>query len=117
MNLFVSAKPTVGLNETLYKEEDEGSLYYLWTSAYSENVTNVTIDSGGLIPSSIYLNGNKISNSSKEIILVNGSNPLLIKYNKPGRGHFVLLKKESNLPSERTPLSMKWWDIKGTNTF
>ena len=48
-------KPTSGLNETLYKEEDEGTLYYLWTSAYSENVTNVTIDSGGLIPSSIYI--------------------------------------------------------------
>ena len=110
-------KPTGGLNETLYKKEADGSLYYLWTSAYSENVTNVTIDTGGLTPSSVFINGKKLKSTTKDIIISKGSNPLLIKYDNAGRGHFVLLKKNSGTPSESTPLSMKWWDMKGRISF
>jgi hypothetical protein len=105
-------KPTQGLNETLYKEEKEGSLYYLFTSAYSENRTIAAIDIGGLIPSTVYLNGRKADISGKQITLMKGANPLLIKYDKAGRGHFVLLRDHSSVPSVRTPLSMTWWDMK-----
>jgi hypothetical protein len=110
-------KPSPGLNEMLYKQEKEGSLYYLWTSAYSENVTNVTIDKGGLLPSAVYINGIESSTESGNILLKKGANPLLLKYTNAGRGHFVLLKTGYVMPEERTPLSMKWWDISGRITY
>ena len=110
-------KPTQGLNETVYKKEEEGSLYYLWTSAYTDNDADATIDSGGLMPSAIYINGIAVQNINGALHLRKGSNPLLLKYTNPGRGHFVLLKKGFNLPNERTPLSMKWWDIREKISF
>ena len=110
-------KPTAGLNETLYKQEKEGSVYFLWTSAYSQNVTNVTIDTGGLSPASVFLDGKKIDKSLKKIQLLKGSNPLLIRYDKPGRGHFVIIKENNILNPARTPLSMKWWDMNGRIAF
>jgi hypothetical protein len=110
-------KPTPGFNETLYKTETEGSLYYLWTSAYAENVTNVTIEEGGLLPAAIYINGKESESSSKNIVLKKGSNPLLLKYTKPGRGHFVMVQTGYSIPKEETPLSMKWWNIPGRIPF
>ena len=109
-------KPAAGLNETIYKKEKEGSLYYLWTSAYSENVTNVTISSGGLYPAKIYINGRENDTASPVISLNKGFNPMLIKYTGPGRGHFVLLNSNET-SSVRTPLSMEWWDKKGLLPF
>jgi len=116
-NFICLGKPVNGLNETLYKEEKGGSVYYLWTSANSKNVTNVTITSGGLTPSLVYINGKKTNILSDEILLRKGSNPLLIKYISPGRGHFVMLKDNFITADERTPLSMKWYDIEGKIEF
>jgi hypothetical protein len=110
-------KPTAGLNETLYKQEKEGSVYFLWTSAFSQNVTNVTIDANGLIPASLFIEGKRIDYSSNNIRLQQGSNPLLIRYDKPGRGHFVVLKENNIINNTRTPLSMKWWNMSGRIAF
>ncbi|MCU0455816.1 MAG: hypothetical protein MUE74_05890 [Bacteroidales bacterium] len=110
-------KPAAGLNETLYTREKEGSLYYLWTTAYSENVTNVTILAGGLMPGVIYLNGRITGYPLRDIVLKKGFNPLLIRYNSPGRGHFVILRDNSSIPAVRTPLSMKWYDMHGRIVF
>lgn len=109
-------KPSPGFNETIYKKEDGGSIYYLWTSAFTENVTNVTIDKGGLLPETIYING-KVSLEPSDVVLKKGSNPVLLKYTQPGRGHFVMLKNGYSVPEERTPLSMKWWDVSGRIAF
>jgi hypothetical protein len=97
--------------------EKEGSVYFLWTSAFSQNVTNVTIDTGGLSPSSVYIGGKEIDKSARTIQLMKGFNPLLIRYDKPGRGHFVVLKENNILNPARTPLSMKWWDMNGRIAF
>jgi hypothetical protein len=105
-------KPVQGLNETLYKKEDYGSTYFLWTSAYCENVTNVTIDAAGLLPSSVYINGRKTEISPGDITLNKGSNPLLLRYKDAGRGYFVLVDGKSRSEIPATPLSMKWWDLK-----
>jgi hypothetical protein len=109
-------KQTVVQGELEYLNEKEGSLYYLWTSAYSENISEVTVDSGGLSPSSFYLNGVKAENGTR-LVLEKGSNPLLLRYDKAGRGHFVLLDKNNATLNERTPLSMKWWNNTGRIKF
>jgi hypothetical protein len=107
-------KPVSGLNETLYKEETEGSLYYLWTSAIAKNVTNVTIQAGGNKPTAVFIDGKKEKNNGTQVEA--GSNPVLLRYDKPGRGHFVMVTGDSVI-MERTPLSMKWWDMPGLLQF
>lgn len=104
-------KPTEGLNEKIYKSEEEGSLYYLWSTAFSDKPQNVKVDMGGLVPQSIFLNGKEIKNNSDNIPLYEGANPLLLRYNSAGRGHFVMLKKDNIEKVVRTPLSMKWFDM------
>ena len=110
-------KPTNGLNETLYTEEEEGTCYYLWTSVFAEKQHTATIKMDGLEPEAIFLNTKKINDASSLQNLKKGSNPLLLRYNKPGRGYFVMLKEGTPEIGERTPLSMKWNDMKGLVTF
>jgi hypothetical protein len=108
-------EPVSGLNETLYKEEKEGTVYYLWTSAYVKNVTNVTILSGGIKPAAVYVNGKKES-VSRDVNLKAGQNPVLVRFDKPGRGHFVMVSGDTVI-KERTSLSMKWSDMPGLVPF
>ena len=42
---------------------------------------------------------------------------LLICYDKPGRGHFVLERNDSTGPNLSTPLSMQWYDRPGILPF
>ncbi|HPT22477.1 MAG TPA: glycosyl hydrolase, partial [Bacteroidales bacterium] len=106
-------KPTEGLNEILYKEEEEGTCYYLSTSAFVEKSGKANIEMGGLKPDVIILNRKKIEDPSLPLKLNQGRNPLLLRYNKPGRGHFVMLMTVSPEIEVKTPLSMKWGDLKG----
>ncbi|MCE5347480.1 MAG: hypothetical protein LLG13_14500 [Bacteroidales bacterium] len=110
-------KPTEGLNEILYKEEEEGSCYYLSTSAFVEKSGKAEIDLGGLKPKVIILNKKKIEDPALPLNLKQGGNPLLLRYNKPGRGHFVMLMAGSPDIEVKTPLSMEWGDLKGLVKF
>ncbi len=110
-------KPSGGLNEILYKEEENGTCYYLWTNAYSDQVSEVYADTGGLTPAKVFINGKTAPDLKTGITLKSGQNPLLLRYDTPGRGHFVLLKKGSKALSVKTPLSMKWQDQSGRIPF
>jgi hypothetical protein len=104
-------KPVEGYNEILYQQEAGGLRYYLWTNAYADRSCEATADIGGLSPTVVYLNGNPVSGMSTGFKLDPGPNPLLLRYDAPGRGHFVILKKDAPLPAELTPLSMTWGDL------
>lgn len=110
-------KPTRGLNETVYAKEDGGSRYYLWTSAFAEETTRAEIDAGGLVPAGAYLNGEKIANSKAPVKLNKGANPLLLRYESAGRGHYVLKRAGFAANAGRIPLSMKWWTMGGRIAF
>ncbi|MCU0915308.1 MAG: alpha-L-fucosidase [Planctomycetes bacterium] len=107
-------KPKSGLNETLYTREDGGGRYYLWTSAVAPEAGRVNLRAGGLKPAAAYLNGEK---SEESVLLVAGANPLLLRYDQPGRGHFVLERAGAPEPEERTPLAMTWHDRPGVVPF
>lgn len=109
-------KPTEGLNEKIYVREKEGSIYYLWTAVHSDEDMKVRIEKGGLEPSVIYINGERVINRA-EIELRKGINYLLLRYSKAGRGHFVLCKNDEQVKTSRTPLSMKWYDYKNRLEF
>jgi hypothetical protein len=69
--------------------EKEGTRYYLWTSVPSTNAAEVPLAKGGLLPAKAWLNGKSIDVSSKTASLSPGANPLLLRYDKPGRGWYV----------------------------
>ncbi|MEN6574982.1 MAG: alpha-L-fucosidase [Phycisphaerales bacterium] len=110
-------KPTGGLNETLYTKEDAGTLYYLWTCAVVEKDAQAGVIAGGLEPAAIWLNGRMLQASEKTVSLKTGTNTLLLRYDKPGRGHFVLERLGASRPKERTPLAMSWYDRPGVVPF
>ncbi|NQU21211.1 MAG: hypothetical protein HQ567_08010, partial [Candidatus Nealsonbacteria bacterium] len=107
-------KPRGGLNETLYGGEPAGTRYYLWTAAVASRPTKARIIAGGeLEPAAVYLNGVAVADLKADAALSAGSNPLLLRYDKPGRGHFVIEDSTAPTPEHRTPLSMTWYDRPG----
>jgi hypothetical protein len=109
-------KPKVGLNETLYADE-EGSRYYLWTTALSPEETEANIVVGSLKPAVVYLNGERLADMETRLKLRLGNNPLLLRYDRPGRGHFVLERNNAGEKRGRIPLTMQWYDAPGLVLF
>ncbi len=110
-------QPKGGLNETLYVEENEGSRYYLWTTALSPEQTEANIVVGGLKPAVVFLDGERVADLETRLKLDSGNNPLLLRYDRPGRGHFVLERNSAGEKRERTPLAMQWYDAPGLVLF
>ncbi|NUQ65268.1 MAG: hypothetical protein HUU20_22605 [Pirellulales bacterium] len=116
-------KPSGALNETKYEPEPAGSHYYLWTSATVAGETTARIVASArregekphasevLTPAAVFLNGARIEDPEKAVTLRAGANPLLVHYDRAGRGYFVLKRQGSgSKPSQRTPLAMTWFD-------
>lgn len=110
-------KPQGGLNETLYVKEDAGARYYLWTCAVVEKDVQAKVIVGGLKPAVVCVNGRALRQSEEVVSLRVGSNPVLLRYDIAGRGHFVLERLGSPEPRERTPLAMSWHDRSGVVPF
>jgi hypothetical protein len=107
-------RPTGGHNETRYVDEKTGTRYYLWTAAVAPQAGRAKIVCGGEIkPAAVYLNGAVVANSASDVTLRPGFNPLLLRYDGPGRGHFVLETADVPSPETRTPLAMAWYDRPG----
>jgi hypothetical protein len=106
-------RPKGGLNETLYVEEETGTRYYLWTSVRAEGETQAHILAGGLQPAAVYINGDSLADLEGQIRLKDAANPLLLRFDGPGRGHFVFEKVGMPEPKARTPLAMRWYDRPG----
>ena len=105
-----------GLNETLYVEEQGGTRYYLWTCAVAGRAMQARVMSGGLTPARVYMNGARLDD--RDVVTLNaGLNPMLLCYDRPGRGHFVLERVSTPREDGRTPLSMQWHDRPGLLPF
>ena len=104
-------RPQGGHNETVYAQEEAGTGYYLWTSVVASRAVQAQVISGGeLKPAAVYLNGTAVASDADRVALRAGANPLLLRYDAPGRGHFVLVPADAPPPPARTPLSMRWYD-------
>jgi hypothetical protein len=110
-------KPQGGHNETVYVKEDAGTRYYLWTCAIVDADVQARVIAGGLKPAAAYLNGRKLQASDSVVPLKAGRNSLLLRYDEPGRGHFVLERLGASEAKERTPLAMSWYDRPGLVRF
>ena len=101
--------------------EAGGSRYYLWTAVQSPQAGETPISSGGLLPAKAWLNGQALDIKAGSSRLSAGGNPLLLRYDKIGRGWFVPGSKPAATADTR-PFSPQaqwiWWpgDTEGTAT-
>jgi hypothetical protein len=70
--------------------EKDGTRYYLWTSVNAASAGQFSILRGGLLPSQSWLNGAPLETKARAASLKSGANPLLLRYDKIGRGYFVI---------------------------
>jgi hypothetical protein len=120
-------KAVGGLNETRY--EPDGGRYYLWTSATMDKAgkADILISRGApadashtspvITPAAVYVNGAPVADLNQVVELQAGANPILVRYDRGGRGHFVLRRHGVAEPAERLPLSMRWHGDAGVIPF
>jgi hypothetical protein len=120
-------KPVGGLNETRY--EPDGGRYLLWTSATVDEPTPATIltrrgpppdkshTSPPLVPAVVYVNGAPVTDLTQPVNLRTGPNPLLVRFDQGGRGHFVLRRQGIPTPKTQVPLAMIWYGDPGVIPF
>jgi hypothetical protein len=87
--------PRSGKNETLYGPEPGGNRYYLWTSVPAGKAMPAYPHWGGMEPAGIWVNHQK---ATGEAALQAGANPVLVRYNKAGRGFFVMSSEKTKAP-------------------
>jgi hypothetical protein len=96
---------------TTYVREPEGARYFLWTSVFSAAESEARFDAGGLSPARVWLNGAVQTSLDKPVHLKAGANTLLVRYDEPGRAHFLL--KSVAAPrdwKQKVPLAMPWYN-------
>jgi len=120
---------TRGLNETRYTAPKGGGRYYLWTSATTPEAVSATIHANRgapadkshtspvLVPAAVYVNGTLVSDLARSVPLKAGANPVLVRYDRAGRGHFVMRYKDQPSPRKREALAMRWHGDRGVIPF
>ena len=120
-------KTAGGLNETRY--EPDGGRYYLWTSATVAQAAKATIlvsrgapadkshSSPVITPAAVYVNGAAVADLAQAVDLQAGANPVLVRYDRGGRGHFVMRQQAVAIPQKRQPLAMRWFGDAGVIPF
>ena len=115
-------------------EAEEGiAHYYLWTTVISPEVCTATLllsqpaaynagykthNANKVIsPGAIYINGQKIADSSKPVKLKAGANPILIRLDSHGEAHLVLRKQGAERHEQKVPLAMSWYQDPGLLRF
>lgn len=97
---------------TEYLAEEEGDIYYFWSSVTSETDTIADILESNFKPIQVWVNGTSLR--SNKIPLRRGVNTILLKYKGTGRTYFVL--EATDAPKnwrQEYPLSMNWYGKPG----
>ena len=90
--------------------EEGGSVYYLWSTVSSPRQMQAKISKTGLLPEKFYLNHILVRNDQEVAELESGNNPVLLKYNKVGRGYFLFEANQANTAwKQSVPLASKWY--------
>lgn len=80
--------PAHAKNETAFGPEPGGSRYYLWSSVPSTGEGPAQAHAGTLKPAAAWLNHAPLAKNGQAMLRA-GSNPLLLRYDRPGRTYFV----------------------------
>jgi hypothetical protein len=92
------------------KAEEEGSVYYLWSTVSSPRPMEAKIRKSGLLPSKVYINHAPVQNGKEVVELKSGNNPVLLRYDSVGRGFFVFEDNQSKAGwKQSVPLATEWF--------
>jgi hypothetical protein len=70
-----------------------------------------------ITPAAVYINGRRVEDAAKPVALKTGANPILVRYEHAGRGHFVMRRADCPHPAERAKLAMRWHEDPGVIPF
>lgn len=90
-----------------YAGEPAGSVYYLYTAVHAENDCTAYLKTGALRPAAVYINGVPVTGVS--VCLHRGSNPVLLRFDRAGRGRFAL-ELGPDTPAQTVPLATSWYE-------
>ncbi len=109
--------------------EQEGSRYYLWTTVLSPGASASRVLAGGRMPAAVWVNHSRMEKVPEQVTLVQGPNPLLLRYDDIGRGYVVFDREKAgsslaakpntnDLPDASVkPLAMSWYGRPGVLAF
>lgn len=70
-----------------------------------------------LTPAAVFVNGVQVPNLTQAVGLQAGADPVLVRYDRGGRGHFVMRRQSVPAPPEQQPLAMRWFGDAGVIPF
>ncbi len=88
---------------TSYGQEGGGGSYYLWTTVTAPRDLTAYALTGPLKPAKVWLNGAAVAGAT--LSLKAGVNPLLLRYDRPGRTYFVASTVPAASAEEAEPFS------------
>lgn len=108
-------KPTT----TQYTREDGGSCYYLLSWVNAPRAMEARVLAGGeSLPAAVWIGGVETDPRAASAALKRGVNPVLLRYDRPGRGYFALLDPAAPADWKQTwPLSSSWYRRPGLLPF
>jgi hypothetical protein len=116
---FIRLGKLVDQHKSYVREpEDGGSRYYLWTTVVAPAAMTGKLLLGGMAPGKIWINGQAVAASATSVPLHAGPNPVLLRYDQPGTGFFLITRPEFILPEARPgALAMRWHEAPGILPF
>lgn len=92
-----------------YQKEEAGGRHYLWTTALAPRDGAAVMRTGAMKPAAVWINGVRVEDLAAAVPLHAGANPVLLRYDTPGRTHFILeLEGAPAAAAPAVPLSMRW---------
>lgn len=94
--------------------EPGGPRHYLWTTVIAPGAMSAKILAGGMMPAAVWIGGRRVVDFGAAVELRAGPNPVLLRYDAPGSGWFLLAEPGFVAP-RRAPgdLAMSWYDRPG----
>ncbi len=102
--------PRWASTEYAYDPEPAGSRYYLWTAVKTQEEGDFRPFVGGqTAPAAIYIDGARPADPAGPFHLRAGVHRILLRYDRPGRGHFILASAGGAGNPATYPLAMSWY--------
>ena len=95
-----------GYHNVMRKPEPEGTRYYLWSSVLAPADMKGIVLMHGMKPKSVWVNGKPLERSRTSVTLQKGANAILLRYDQPGTGYFVVVSPDSPFAKEASSANL-----------
>jgi hypothetical protein len=127
-NFIRLGKPVVWATHAMHWNEEERHRYYLWstvpieaTAEYCWHISQpkapVMNTSQVNAPAAVFMDGRRVADLSKGVVLEKGRHSILLRYEDWGESHVVLRRADTLAAKTVTPLAMRWYNDPGVASF